>query len=158
MDSLFSNITLECSLDRPDPSVVFSFNISVVFENVQFNVTRILLQEELTIDDGIFELSDVLRSLGLPRELAIIMDIFFNDIDDIYSTIITSVICVASNGFGEDDATSSHISVCGTTKLRILFKCNLHVHACMHTLQLSHFNLGFDFWFQISAFLMATQN
>ena len=76
----------------------------MVFET---NVTGILLQE-LTVDDGIFKLPDILWPLGLDRSLNF-MDLFFNDDD----TII-SVTCVASNGFGQDDATS-HISVCGTT-------------------------------------------
>ncbi len=59
----------------------------------------------LSLDDGIFEMSGITIGLNF-------MDIFYND------DIIISVTCVASNDFGDVNATTL-ISVCGTTKLKI---------------------------------------
>ena len=106
---MFPNTTLECSLNRSDPSVEFSFTFSDI--SMQFNLTGMLallqVPRSLPVDNGIFELSEALRSPRLSRELHF-MDIFYND------DVIVSVTCVAKNSFGEDNATSL-ISVCGTT-------------------------------------------
>ena len=94
---------------EPDPLVNFTFvlkNISLAPED--FNMTGVLLLMPITLRsvDGTLSASQLTVS-PFPLEFK---NVFYSD------DVNISVTCFATNSIGEDNATT-HITVCGTTKL-----------------------------------------